>query len=191
MPFFRNFVPDLTADFENVSLYAIQGYFEGASNKRKFGKRSSYKGNLMEKIRQLANEINIKVNDEAISQISKLNNQEAGLDIIAWFPFDDDWSNLIVVLGQCSCVNVGWHKKQIDTVPYQHLFNFRGIKPIQSLFIPQSLVNHNSFFKAIHISDTLLFDRKRIIDSFREEDYHHLESDEIVKYVIDYVEDVV
>lgn len=191
LPFFNNNIQELTTDFENVSFYAIQGYFEGATNTRKFGKRSSFKGNLRDRINQLAKEINIKINEEYLNQISVRNNQEAGLDIISWFSFDDNWGNLIVVLGQCACVNVGWHKKQIDTVPYLHLFNFRGIKPIQSLFIPHSLLKHNSFFKSINISDTLLFDRKRIVDSFREEEYHNLESDEIVKYVIEYMEDVV
>ena len=84
LPFFKSTVPQLTSDFENVSFYAIQGYFEGANNTRKFGKRSSYAGNLKEKINQLANEINIKINDDALKQIPIANNQEAGLDIISW-----------------------------------------------------------------------------------------------------------
>ena len=43
LPFFNKNIPELTSDFENVSFYAIQGYFEGSTNTRKFGKRRKNK----------------------------------------------------------------------------------------------------------------------------------------------------
>lgn len=191
LPFFSDFQEILSTDFENLSYYSLLGYFNKSACIKKFGKRSEYTGrNTKDKIIQLAADINIEFDPDSIEQINKYNTNEKGLDLIAWFPFGDRWGNLLVILGQCTCINENWHLKRQDTVPYEHFFIFKGIKPVHALFIPHSLTKEKLFFNAINISDTLLFERKRLIDYFLEGNYGQLESNNLIELIIDYKEDI-
>jgi len=191
LPFFSELQPLLTTDFENISYYSLKGYFAKNDSVKRFGKKTEYSGtNAIEKIKKLASDIRIGFSEDDLEQVNKYNSNEKGLDIVAWFPFDDNWGNLIVVLGQCACQNVDWHKKRQDAIPYEHFFKFKGIKPIHALFIPHSLTKEKLFFNSINIYDTLLFERKRLIDNFNYENYQNLDSNNVIENIIKFQEDI-
>lgn len=191
LPFFSEIQTVLTTDFENVSYYSLKSYLSKTDNIKKFGKKTEYSGlNAIDKIKKLASDIKIDFSADDLEQVNKYNSNEKGLDVVAWFPFDDSWGNLLVVLGQCACTNRDWYKKRQDAIPYEYFFKFKGIKPIHALFIPHSLTKAKLFFNSIHINDTLLFERKRLIDNFDENNYKNLESNEVVSKVISFQEDV-
>lgn len=191
LPFFSELQTTLTTDFENVSYYSLKGYLCKTDNIKKFGKKSEYSGtNAIDKIKKLASDIKIEFSEDDLEQVNKYNSNEKGLDIVAWFPFDDYWGNLLVVLGQCACTNRNWYKKRQDAIPYEHLFKFKGIKPIHALFIPHSLTKEKLFFNSIHINDTLLFERKRLIDCFDDSNYLSLDSNTVIEKVIAFQEDI-
>lgn len=192
LPFFDQLEPKLTTDFENISYHSLKSYLSDNPNVKKFGKKTEYAGtNAVGKIKKLAKDIIIEFSEDDLEQVNKYNSNEKGLDVVAWFPFNDNWGNLLVFLGQCACVNKDWHKKRQDAIPYEHFFKFKGIRPIHILFIPHSLTKERGFYSSIHISDTLLFERKRIIDNFDVTNYTMLESNDIVEKVIAYKEDIV
>jgi hypothetical protein len=192
LPFFTNYQSILTSDFENISYYSLQGYLGKATTKQ-FGKNSNYSGNAQTKIRSLADDIKLLCNDNELQGISKFNSNEKGLDIVAWIPFDDDWGNLIVILGQCACENDEWFKKQHDTRRYENYFKFKSLSPIHALFIPHSLSKQDDFYETAEIiNGTLLFERKRILETINEESYSHIHnSRQIIEDLLNYREDIV
>lgn len=192
LPFFEQLESKLTTDFENISYHSLKAYLSNNPNVKKFGKKTEYSGaNAIGKIKKLANDINIDFSEDDLEQVNKYNSNEKGLDVVAWFPFSDNWGNLIVFLGQCACLNKDWHKKRQDAIPYEHFFKFKGIKPIHVLFVPHSLTREKGFYNSINISETLLFERKRILDYFNAVNYKNLESNELIEKVLAYREAIV
>ena len=112
---------------------------------------------------------------------------EKGLDIVAWLPFDDDWGNLVVILGQCACENEEWYKKQQETRRYENYYKFKCLNPIHALFIPHSLTKQEDFYETAEIiNGTLLFERRRILENFKEENFPSIQSVTIVDELLSY-----
>lgn len=154
---------ELTTDFELVSYYTLISYLPSRAIVRPFGKQSSYTGNAINKIRLLANDINVSINERNISCISPYNVQERGCDIVAWIPFTDKIPNLFIALGQCAC-GKNWDSKQTDTEFFKGYFNFEK-SPVHIMFVPVAISNTgNKFFQHDRILDHLFFDRKRILE---------------------------
>ena len=161
---------------------------------KKFGKKSDYHGNAKAKIRALALDMKLKINEDSLANISDLNNQERGLDIIAWFPFVDNCPNVITILGQCAC-GKDWPKKYHDTQRFETYMKYFRQKPIHAMFIPYSLISKNSdwFFCSDDIQrNSMIFERKRIVELFNNQnEFNTLNSKQIVDKCINYYEDIV
>jgi len=190
---FKIFNHELTSEFEEVSAKALQQYLGENAIVKETGKNSSYTGNAKEKIKSLAYDVFVEVNNEALNKIPDTNQQERGLDIIAWFPFKDLYANMLVLLFQCAC-GKNWIEKQDEVKRYEKYLIFKHIKPIVGMFIPYAIITD---YLDLHQSDDvlmsgLLFDRNRISGyNLNLEYFETLNSFKIVNQLIDYSEDIV
>jgi hypothetical protein len=191
---FKKVKSELTSDFETISYYALKNYFPSHAVVKQFGKKSDYSGTAIKKIKDLAIDLKVEVREHEIENISERNNQERGLDVIGWIPFSDNCPNIITVLGQCAC-GKEWASKHHDTKRYKHYLKFYRLTPYHAIFIPYALIGKGGtkFLRSDDIEDnTLVFERKRIIDLFNNKDeFAALESKQIVEECIKYVEDIV
>ena len=166
---FKSFQTELTTDFETVSYEALKQFIPSAEVKQ-FGKNSEYTGNAKTKIRKLAKDLGLPIDNYEISQVGERNNQERGLDIIGWLPFMDNCQNKMVFLCQCACGKY-FGSKQHDTRRFEHYYVFYRTKPQHTLFIPASLINinENKFYHSDDVEDDyLVFERKRIVSLLKD-----------------------
>lgn len=190
---FSLFQPELTTEFELVCYYALKNFLPNHAEIRSFGKNTSYSGTAVQKIRTLASELNVGIDETALDQISPLGVQERGLDLIGWIPFTDNVPNLLTIMGQCAC-GKEWYKKTNETKRYDRYFSFHCSKPIHSMFIPYSIIdfNRNILFQNDECYDRIIFERKRILDLSEDADiYNELISSGFVDRCIQTSEDVV
>ena len=185
--FFKAFNSEITTDFEKVSYEAIRSFLPNAIVKP-FGKHSEYKGTAKEKIEKLAEDIGLPTDDYEIGNIGERNNQERGLDIVSWLPFEDKCQNKVVFLCQCAC-GKQFESKQHDIRRYEHYYRFYRTKPQRTLFVPYSLINpkENKFYHSDYVEDDyLLFERLRIINlsKQKEEVFRQLKSNNLVERCI-------
>lgn len=190
---FNKVASDLTADFEEISFFALKSFLPSAEV-RKFGKKTQYEGNAKKKIRSLASEMKLEINEYSLDNISDHNIQERGLDVIAWIPFADNCPNIITILGQCAC-GKDWPKKYHDTQRFSNYMKYFRQKPIHAMFIPYSLITGNSdwFYRSDDIErNTMMFERKRIVELFNNQaEFDTLPSKKIVERCLDFFEDLV
>lgn len=187
---FRN---ELTTEFEFICKTVLQNFLPSYSIVKNFGRNSEYKGNAKNRIRQLAADLNLEVDEYEISGVSDRNNQERGLDIVGWIPFDDTCMNILVFLAQCAC-GKNYESKQHDTRRFVNYLKFYKSNPQHIMFIPYSLVNinENKFYHSDLIEkDYLFFERKRIIELFKTDNYSGYVSYQIVNSCISYKENLV
>lgn len=156
---------ELTIDFEILSYYALKQYLPPKAIVKPFGKNSGYNGNAINKIKSLASDIGLNVNEKNISCISPQNVQERGCDIVAWIPFSDNIPNIFIILGQCAC-GKNWDSKQADTEFFKGYFYLEKT-PLQVMFIPYAISNMgDKFYQHDRVLNHLFFDRSRILDQF-------------------------
>jgi len=191
---FSIFEPELTSEFELVCYHALLKFLPSAAIVKSFGKNSEYTGTAIEKIRALASELNLLVDEPFLNKISKKGVQERGLDLIGWLPFQDKVGNLLVILSQCAC-GKEWYKKLTESRRYEKYYKFYCNKPVHLMFIPYSLINYQDldFYQADELSvDTLLFERKRILNYIHDSTFFNsFDSKKIVEKCIAYEEDIV
>lgn len=162
---FKSFNSEITTDFEVLSCESFKLFLPNAKVKH-FGKMSEYKGTAKEKIKELAEDLELSAKDYEISCIGERNVQERGLDIVSWLPFEDNCQNKIVFLCQCAC-GKKYESKQHDIRRYENYYEFYKTKPQKTLFIPYSLINPivGKFYHSDYIeNDYLVFERLRIIN---------------------------
>lgn len=162
---FKAFNSEITTDFERVSFEAIKSFLPNAIVKS-FGKHSEYSGTAKEKIKKLADDIGLPTNDSEIANIGERNNQERGLDIVSWLPFEDKCHNIIVFFCQCAC-SKQFEYKQHDLHRHKNYYSFYKTKPQMTLLVPYSLINpkENKFYHSDYIEEGyLLFERLRIVN---------------------------
>ncbi len=181
----------LTTDFERISYEVLKSYLPNNAIVKQFGKNSDYIGNAKEKIKGLAEDLNIRCNENLIEETST-GNQERGLDVIGWVPFNDEIPNLLTILGQCAC-GKEWYKKQFETKRYENYYIFHRKNPIHSMFIPYGLVkNSSSFYQSDELIDNLLFERFRIMENLKTISfYDELDSKLIVENCINFKECII
>lgn len=183
----------ITTEFETISFFVLKEFLPGKAIIKKFGKDSDYTGNAKKKIRDLARDLNLEIDEYEINQISDRNNQERGLDIIGWIPFNDLCSNMLIILAQCAC-GKHWFGKQHDTTRFESYYHFYKSKPNHTLFIPYSLINTkaNKFYQSDEvIKDRLVFERRRLIEFFNDEEvFDSLESKKVVQKCLELQEDI-
>lgn len=190
---FSEFQPELTTEFEILCAQVLTNFLPENAVVKSFGKVSDYNGTATQKIQALAKDMKIRIDEDGFNEISQRGNQEKGLDLIGWIPFDDNVSNFLSILAQCAC-GKEWHKKIGETSRYNHYMKFHRLNPIHTMFIPYSLVSYNksTFFRNDEIDNRLIFERKRILNYIIETDFFEsLESNVLVEKCIGFEEDIV
>lgn len=190
---FKEFKSELTDEFEFLCKDALEKFLPNHAIVKNFGRRTAYHGNAINKIRQLAFDLNLDIDEYEISGVSERNNQERGLDIVGWIPFDDRSKNILVFLAQCAC-GKKYESKQHDTRRFTNYLKFYKSNPIHILFIPYSLINtsEGKFYHSDLIEkDYLIFERKRLIELFNTANYNTFNSYYIVDCCIGYSEGIV
>ena len=191
---FNKIGSELTKDFELVSFYSLKEFLPAYARVESFGKNTIYTGNAISKIKRLASEMRLDINENSLRNISEKNNQERGLDVVGWLPFKDSCPNIITILGQCTCEK-NWPKKYHDTKRFETYMKYFRLKPIHAMFIPYSLIIRNSswFDRSDDIErNTIMFERKRILELFNEQQaFEVLDSKKIVESCVAYQEDIV
>lgn len=181
-PYFESY---FTTDFEFISYQSLKAFMPPHAIIKQFGKNSDYDGTAKEKILALGKDLNVKISIEEIDNNVR-GNQERGLDVIGWIPFQDKTPNFVSILGQCAC-GKDWYKKQTETRRYEKAYyQFYKTTPIHTMFIPYALATGNSSFYQSDEIDCLLFERFRILDYVNETDFFKsLASKKIVESCID------
>lgn len=180
---FKEFKSDLTTDFETISYSALKNFLPTKSIVKEFGKNTHYTGTAYAKIKQLANDLELAIDEYELNQVGERNNQERGLDIIGWIPFIDGCANKIIYLCQCTC-GKKYESKQHDTRRFENYLQFYKTKPQHTLFIPYSLINprEKKFYHSDYIEDDyLVFERKRILEYCEDSVFENLISKRIVE----------
>lgn len=189
--YFRPFEPELTSEFEKISFQALKAMLPSHGIYKQFGKNSDYCGSAQEKIRTLAEDLNVEIVENEVKKI--LGSQEKGLDLIAWIPFQDQISNMLTIVGQCAC-GKEWPKKQRETKKFEETYyRFFRLKPIHALFIPYSLIIFSEIYDSGEIdTGTFLFERKRIMELIYETSFlDSMTSKKLVEKCIEFEEDLV
>ena len=155
-----------------------------------FGKDSDYTGTVQEKIRKLAEDIGLEINETLVNKIDERNVQDRGLDVIGWLPFKDKCPNLMIFLGQCAC-GKEYERKPHDVRVFKRYLQFPQTKPQLTIFLPYSLVSiqMNDFYHCDLIEEeVLVFERKRILDCLvgKDEPYNNLEMKLLVERLLAY-----
>lgn len=190
---FSIFQPELTTEFEKVCTIVLKNFLPKHAIIKSFGKDSDYSGTAVKKMEALATDMKIKIDTDAIQEISVKGTQEKGLDLIGWIPFEDNVANFITLLAQCAC-GKEWYKKLGETSRYNNYFKFHRLSPIHSMFIPYNLVsyNKNTFFANDEIDSRLIFERKRILNYIVDTDFfNEYDSKTLVDKCIVFQEDIV
>lgn len=186
--------PILTTEFETISFHALKNFLPERAEVREFGKNSNYKGNARTKIKDFITELSYEVDEYNLAAISIHNNQERGLDIAGWIPFEDPCQAKIVILAQCAA-GKNWSDKQQDLRRFISYFRRYKLPPILTMFIPYDLINFHSkkYYQSDSINDDyLFFGRKRILQHFEEEDILNcLDSKEVIDLCLEATLDIV
>ena len=186
---FNEFRTDLTTDFETISYSVLKDFLPTNSTVKEFGKNTEYQGNAIEKIKKLANDLDLAIDDYELDQVEERNNQERGLDIIGWLPFNDKCGNKVIFLCQCAC-GKQYESKQHDTRRFENYLKFYKTNPQHTMFIPYSLINVRAkkFYHSDYIEkDYLIFERKRILEYHKDESFETLESFKIVNKCVEFM----
>lgn len=190
---FKSFKTELTDEFEYICKDALAHYLPSDAIVKNFGRNPAYTGNAISKIKSLAIDLNLTVDEYELSQVSERNTQERGLDIVGWIPFEDQCMNLLVFLAQCAC-GKNFESKQHDTRRFKNYLNFYKSEPIHVMFIPYSLINTRAkkFYHSDLIEkDYLIFERKRIVELFNTSNFRSMRSFQVVESCVKYKESLV
>jgi len=176
--------------FELISYEALKHYVPNTAIVRYFGRNkyntSHYRnGSLWERLNKLANELQDQVIADE-KDFAPTNNGDAGIDLVAWIPFNDNESAFLSLFGQCTCRS-DWENKQHET-DYETLRTIFRLhaKNSNALFVPYFLRdNSGCFYEMVNIR-SIIFDRPRILQflddvSFQEKLDSYTIVEEIIK----------
>lgn len=191
---FKQFTGDITQEFEQLSVIALKNYLPSHAIVKPLGKQSAFHGYARDKVKQLAKEMKVEVDEEFIETTSPKGTQDLGGDLAAWVPFPDDVGNYISVFGQCAC-GKNWPHKLSETKQYNRFLRMYLNKISHALFIPYSLIDYqkSKFFEHHCFGENILvFERKRILSLITDESVvTSLETQKIVEECIVFEEGIV
>ena len=156
--------------FECISAEALKRYVGENAEVHIFAANPSsrYRGNINVKVNELAQDLF----EESLvreNPLSTNSSKDEGLDIVGWFPFEDESPNRLLIFGQCAC-GEDWRGKQSSSgyEAWSGLIRL-SIKPVNSIFIPYCFRDSSGNWYAKHeIRMSLMIDRLRIMKLMRE-----------------------
>ncbi|MDR1980689.1 MAG: hypothetical protein LBQ39_03580 [Tannerellaceae bacterium] len=191
---FNEFQSELTKEFELLSREALKNYLPDFAIVKSFGKNAEFQGYVYDKIKKLAELMNVNIDEDYLNTISQQGTQDLGLDVVGWLPLKDNIGNFISVFGQCAC-GKEWNKKLNETRRYNKFLKIYLSEISHSLFIPYSLVNYNdlTFYEHHEFGEAILvFERHRILSLIKNDNiFNSFNSNELVEKCINYSEDII
>ncbi|WP_133240809.1 hypothetical protein [Marixanthomonas spongiae] len=189
---FDSVQPLLTREFEKVSAITLKDFLPKNAVVKEFGENSDYKGNTISKIKDLAKDAGLKLNEEEINEISPYNSKEKGCDIFSWVNFGDSNKNKLIFIAQCTCQKK-FESKLSEVNRFTEYFIFYKKLPIQLFFIPFSYINQENKFENSDkfISDYLYFERLRIVTTCKSMVFSDFQASELVDGLIAYQENYI
>lgn len=156
--------------FEYISAEALRQYVGEKAEVHIFAANppGRYTGNIKTKINKLARDLF----EESLvreNPLSSHSSKDEGLDIVGWFPFEDETPNRLLIFGQCAC-GEDWKGKQSSSDYKAWAGHIRlSIEPVNSIFIPYCFRDARGNWYAKHeIRMSLMIDRLRIMNLLRE-----------------------
>lgn len=184
---------EITLEFETLSEIALKAYLPPNAKVFGFGSNTKYKGNAQTKIKQLAKDINLGINERIINQIPSKNTKEKGLDIVGWLPFEDNNPNTIIILGQSAC-GKDWFGKQIESFRYNRFYN-EYLQPFtHAMFFPYDFKNKDGVFgfDIDLYNNNIVFERRRLLNLIKDDIFNQLIcSKQIIKKCLEFHDDIV
>lgn len=157
--------------FEQLSAAALHKYIGGHGNAAEFYKfghpREDGTG-----FRTALTNLCLRMNAGVVNaQASRINNQQdGGLDVVAWIPFRDRRAGQLVAFGQCTTARE-WREKLFDTSPrtFRELWMREGWEPfpVRVFLLPRCIPNDH--WREANVKGGIVFDRCRIaslVDQF-------------------------
>lgn len=135
----------------------VRLFSPGSDDRKKF-----YGGRLGDAIPQLAQDLNEPLDPANLKNLSELISGDGGLDVIAYFPFDDLARGFPVWLGQCASKGENWKDKKSQAQNITGIIRFT-YPPGNLLFIPACFRSPSGeWFNNIDVMGCVLLDRLRI-----------------------------
>jgi hypothetical protein len=174
-----NYKHSITTAFETVSQNALRSILPTNAEVHVFGTSSQgkgrYSGNLLNKIRVLAEDLSERVLIDE-NTFSSHNSGDKGLDIVGWVPAGDRGvGGLLCVFAQCACTEE-WvtkqHSSKVDS--WRPVMTFTS-PPSNLIFIPFCFRNSNGgWWQPTDIHESIVVDRVRMVH-FVKDDYRVLQ----------------
>lgn len=158
--------------FEIISAKALQQMFPNAIVNN-FGpnnpeRKTHFGTKLKEAIKVLNKDLNERLNELGVNEISEQNTADGGLDLIVRWPWADPAMGTIAFFGQCAAIEEGWEDKKFETDNIRGYINFCHF-PVRMLFIPICFRNTSgNWVKYGPTHECILFDRLRICNLLKD-----------------------
>ncbi len=156
----------ITESFEVLSAFTLSQYLGNRAIVRIFGKgtRSDYRGNKLNKLTRLADDIRERVKPSE-GEFDPNDTGDEGLDVVAWFPTIDNSPGRLLVFGQCTCGD-DWESKQHSSSydKWRGLISL-SVAPINTLFMPYFFRDSvGDWYRHRQIHNSLMIDRLRFMN---------------------------
>ena len=160
----------LTADFEIAAAFALKRFFPSWIIKI-FGTADSehmhsYTGTPKQKIVNFARDLKLKLGIEE-EELDRMHtpNGDAGLDVVAWHPFDDGAGHMPVFLAQVGCTanEDQMFEKQYSVDTRLWSARLRGLAAIGCMVTPQCYRDSHNSWPCFTRVQSVFIDRARVL----------------------------
>lgn len=133
----------LTRGFERLCYWALKRQLGPSAEVHLFGvgppdgnpDEPRYAGGTYEKLEQLGKDVRADLLAER-GDWPPTSAGDAGIDLVAWFPFDDDAPTMLAVFAQCAATEE-WDTKQFSSHPAKWAPHFRFFAlPVNIVYVP-------------------------------------------------------
>lgn len=167
----KNYHNQITAQFEIISLEALNSYLPKSSKTLLFGKNplndGQYSGKIVHKIHRLASELNEAATFRE-GDFDPRDSGDSGLDIVGYIPFNDKAGGMLIIYGQCACT-LEWHSKQrdCDETVWDRIIQTTG-HLTNMVFIPFCFRDaKGAWHRRLDIVKSIVIDRPRFLSLLR------------------------
>ena len=160
-----------TEDFEITAAVALKEFFPhwklkifGTSNYTFLDK---FCGTPREKMEKFAKDVGLRLTmDEEELKRYETPNGDAGIDVVAWYPFNDCAAHMPVFLAQVGCTadESSMFNKQFSVHPSLWKDRFRGLTALCCMITPQCYRDTNNTWPCFTSVQSVFIDRSRVLN---------------------------
>lgn len=166
----RTDVCKFTSDFEVAAAFALRRFFPNWTLKivgtAHCAHLQVYAGTPRRKIETFAQDLGLEllIHEEELQRYQTPNG-DAGLDVVAWHPFNDGAPHMPVFLAQVGCTDdeSQMFSKQYSAYPQRWGHKLRGLAAIGCMVTPQCYRNALNSWPCFTEVDSVFIDRARVL----------------------------